>query len=90
MVNYADDLDSNLSVYEDKPKWLYCGQIRLMETRSGYGMKLTSDYKVKFMGKNYDGIHRMTFLIDENRKIEQIWEKVNTKEHAKEILDFLK
>lgn len=44
----------------------------------------------KFMGKNYDGIHRMTFLIDENRKIEQIWEKVNTKEHAKEILDFLK
>ena len=44
----------------------------------------------KFMGKNYDGIHRMTFLIDENGKIEQIWEKVNTKEHAKEILDFLK
>jgi peroxiredoxin Q/BCP len=43
----------------------------------------------KFMGKNYDGIHRMTFLIDENGKIEQIWEKVNTKEHAKEILDFL-
>ena len=44
----------------------------------------------KFMGKNYDGIHRMTFLIDENGKIGQIWEKVNTKEHAKEILDFLK
>lgn len=44
----------------------------------------------KFMGKNYNGIHRMTFLIDENGKIEQIWEKVNTKEHAKEILDFLK
>lgn len=44
----------------------------------------------KFMGRNYDGIHRMTFLIDENGKIEQIWEKVNTKEHAKEILDFLK
>jgi thioredoxin-dependent peroxiredoxin len=44
----------------------------------------------KFMGKNYDGIHRMTFLIDKNGKIEQIWEKVNTKEHAKEILDFLK
>jgi peroxiredoxin Q/BCP len=44
----------------------------------------------KFMGKTYDGIHRMTFLIDENGKIEHIWEKVNTKEHAKEILDFLK
>ena len=44
----------------------------------------------KFMGKTYDGIHRMTFLINEDGKIEQIWEKVNTKEHAKEILDFLK
>jgi hypothetical protein len=53
MVNYADDLDSSLSVYEDKPKWLYSGQTRLMETRSGYGIKLTSDYKVKFMGKKY-------------------------------------
>ena len=53
MVNYADDLDSNLSVYESKPKWLYHGETRLMETASGYGMRLTSDYKVKFMGKNY-------------------------------------
>lgn len=44
----------------------------------------------KFMGRTYDGIHRMTFLLDENGRIAQIWEKVNTKDHAQEILNSLK
>ncbi|HCY45140.1 MAG TPA: thioredoxin-dependent thiol peroxidase [Flavobacteriales bacterium] len=41
----------------------------------------------KFMGKEYDGIHRTTFVIDENQIITNIIEKVKTKEHAKQILD---
>lgn len=40
----------------------------------------------KFMGKEYDGIHRTTFIIDENGKIEEVIDKVNTKEHATQIL----
>ena len=40
----------------------------------------------KFMGREYDGIHRTTFVIDENRIIEDIIEKVNTKEHTNQIL----
>ena len=40
----------------------------------------------KFMGKVYDGIHRTTFVIDENGIIEDIIEKVNTKEHTDQIL----
>ncbi|MEP6261815.1 MAG: thioredoxin-dependent thiol peroxidase [Gillisia sp.] len=40
----------------------------------------------KFMGKEYDGIHRTTFLIDETGKIEEVIEKVNTKEHSTQIL----
>ena len=40
----------------------------------------------KFMGKEYDGIHRTTFVIDENGIIEDIISKVKTKEHAKQIL----
>lgn len=40
----------------------------------------------KFMGKVYDGIHRLTFIIDENGIIEDIIEKVKTKEHTKQIL----
>ena len=41
----------------------------------------------KFMGKEYDGIHRMTFIIDEKGKIERVIDKVKTKEHAAQILD---
>ena len=40
----------------------------------------------KFMGKEYDGIHRTTFIIDENRGIEEIITKVKTKAHAEQIL----
>ncbi|MDX1543754.1 MAG: thioredoxin-dependent thiol peroxidase [Christiangramia sp.] len=41
----------------------------------------------KFMGKEYDGIHRTTFIIDENGKIEEVIKKVNTKDHAEQILE---
>lgn len=40
----------------------------------------------KFMGKEYDGINRTTFIIDEEGKIEEVIEKVKTKEHAEQIL----
>ena len=41
----------------------------------------------KFMGREYDGIHRMTFLIDENGVVERVIEKVKTKAHAAQILE---
>lgn len=40
----------------------------------------------KFMGKEYIGVHRTTFLIDEKGKIEEVIHKVKTKEHAAQIL----
>ncbi len=40
----------------------------------------------KFMGKEYDGIHRTTFVIDEGGLIEEVITKVKTKEHAQQIL----
>lgn len=40
----------------------------------------------KFMGKEYEGIHRTTFVIDENGIIEDVILKVKTKEHTKQIL----
>jgi|TARA_B110000093_G_scaffold101594_1_gene109249 peroxiredoxin Q/BCP len=40
----------------------------------------------KFMGKEYDGIHRTTFVIDERGLIEDIILKVKTKEHTAQIL----
>lgn len=41
----------------------------------------------KFMGKEYDGIHRTTFVINESGIIEQIISDVKTKAHAAQILD---
>lgn len=40
----------------------------------------------KFMGKEYDGIHRTTFVIDEQGVIEDVILKVKTKEHSAQIL----
>lgn len=40
----------------------------------------------KFMGKEYDGIHRTTFIIDEKGIIEEVIAKVKTKAHAQQIL----
>jgi peroxiredoxin Q/BCP len=40
----------------------------------------------KFMGKKYDGIHRTTFVIDEQGLISNVIEKVQTKKHTGQIL----
>ena len=52
--------------------------------------KIINDYGVwgekKFMGRVFDGIHRMTFVIDEKGVIEDIIEKVKTKDHTAQIL----
>ncbi len=40
----------------------------------------------KLYGREYDGIHRTTFVIDENGVIEKVFTKVKTKEHAEQIL----
>jgi len=56
--------------------------------------KVLKKYKVwgkkKFMGREYMGISRSTFLIDPKGKIIKIWENVNVKEHALEVLKTLK
>jgi len=44
----------------------------------------------KFMGKTYDGIHRISFLIDENGKIIHVFDKFKTTEHHQVIVDYLR
>ncbi len=43
----------------------------------------------KFMGKEYDGIHRKTFLIDEQGTVSHVIDKVKTKDHAAQILELI-
>ena len=57
-------------------------------------IKILKKYKVwgkkKFMGREFMGINRTTFLIDKKGKIIKIWENVKVKDHAKEVLETLK
>lgn len=41
----------------------------------------------KFMGREYDGIYRKTFVIDESGMIIKLIEKVKTKAHTEQILE---
>jgi len=43
----------------------------------------------KFMGRTYDGIHRKTFLMDEEGVVTHVIDKVKTKDHAAQILELL-
>jgi thioredoxin-dependent peroxiredoxin len=56
---------------------------KVIETFGVWGPK-------KFMGKEYDGIHRTTFVINEHGVIEDIISKPKTKEHAEEIIKVFK
>ena len=53
---------------------------KVIETFGVWGYK-------KFMGKEYDGIHRTTFVVNETGTIIGIIDKPNTKDHTREILE---
>ncbi|WP_299324847.1 thioredoxin-dependent thiol peroxidase [uncultured Maribacter sp.] len=41
----------------------------------------------KFMGREYDGIHRKTFVVDGDGIVAKVIDKVKTKDHAAQLLD---
>lgn len=45
--------------------------------------------KKKFMGREYMGTNRVTYLVDEQGVIEEVWPKVKPDKHAEEILEYL-
>ncbi len=53
---------------------------KVIETFGVWGPK-------KFMGRVFDGIHRVTFVINENGVIEKVIDKVKAKDHAAQILN---
>ncbi|SUT96368.1 thioredoxin-dependent thiol peroxidase [Actinobacillus lignieresii] len=44
----------------------------------------------KFMGRTYDGIHRISFLVNEQGVIEQVFDKFKTNEHHQMVVYFVK
>jgi peroxiredoxin Q/BCP len=71
-LNFSEkhDLPYNLLADTDK---------KVIEAYGVWGPK-------KFMGREYDGIHRTSFVIDEKGVIEDVITKVKTKDHAAQIL----
>ncbi|WMN59733.1 thioredoxin-dependent thiol peroxidase [Pseudoalteromonas xiamenensis] len=43
----------------------------------------------KFMGKEYDGIHRISFLIGQDGLVKHVFDKFKTKDHHQVVIDFL-
>jgi len=55
--------------------------------------KVAEDFGVwglkKFMGREYDGIHRISFLINQDGTVDKVFDKFKTKEHHQVVLDAL-
>lgn len=55
----------------------------ILEAYGAWGLK-------KMYGKEYMGVLRKTFVIDENGVISEIFDKVDTKDHTNQIIEALK
>jgi len=75
-LKFIDKYDLPFSLIADEDR-------KVLEAYSVWGPK-------KFMGKEYDGVHRTTFVVDENGIIEKIFLKVKTKDHTNQILESYK
>ncbi len=76
-------------------------KLKSFEEKKELGITLLSDedHKVadqfgvwgekKFMGKVFDGIHRLSFLVDEEGVIEHVFNKFKTRNHHEVVLDYL-
>jgi len=74
--NFIEKKNLNLTLISDKEKSI----------QKKYGVWR----KKKFMGKEFIGTVRSTFLIDSEGKIKKIWDKVKVKGHAEEVLETVK
>lgn len=76
LAQFADKKDLNFTLLADEDH-------QVAEQFGVWGKK-------KFMGKTYDGIHRVSFLLDESGKIQHVFDKFKTGEHHQVVLDFLR
>ena len=95
--NQLDNLNTVVfGISPDEPKRLakFCARDELNFTLlSDVDHKVADDFGVwglkKFMGKEYDGIHRLSFLIGLDGKISHVINKFKTKDHHQVVLDTL-
>ena len=64
--------------------------ILLSDTKTEVAKKFGVWGKKQFMGREYMGVNRSTFLVNEKGKIFKVFEKVKPSGHAQEVLDAFK
>ena len=83
LLGISPDPSARLQKFEDKHELNF-------DLLSDEDHSIAESYGVwalkKFMGKEYVGIHRLTFIIDEQGKLVHIMEKVKTKSHHDDVL----
>ena len=81
----ADSIKKNKN-FKDKQKFQY---ELLSDENKGMIEKYGAWVKKKMYGKEYMGIARISYLINEEGKIQYIFDKVKTKSHACDVLEIL-
>ena len=85
IIGISPDSDESHIKFREKmniPYMLASDKDNLISKKYGvYGLK-------KFMGKEYYGVNRSTFLIDKKGKITKTFEKVKPAGHSKEVLEY--
>jgi peroxiredoxin Q/BCP len=76
LVKFEDKQELNFKLLSDED---HC----VTEAFGAWGLK-------KFMGREYMGVLRSTFVIDKNGNIVMVMEKVKTKTHHQDVLDWIK
>ena len=86
IIGVSADPPSKQKKFVDKYSFNYpmlCDESHeMLENYGVWGLK-------KFMGREYMGISRVTYILDKNHIIKEVIEKVNTKSHACDILEMI-
>ena len=86
IIGVSADPPSKQKNFVDKYSFNYpmlCDESHeMLENYGVWGLK-------KFMGREYMGISRVTYILDKNHIIKEVIEKVNTKSHACDILEMI-
>jgi len=89
-ISFSEEYKEHNLKSHDKFKHKYKIKFDLLADEE---LKVLKKYKVwgkkKFMGREFMGIIRSTYLIDKKGKILKVWDNVKVKDHAKEVLKTL-
>ncbi|MEH8074984.1 thioredoxin-dependent thiol peroxidase [Gallibacterium anatis] len=87
VLGISPDLPAKLAQFEQKKELNFTllsdPEHKVAEAFGVWGAK-------KFMGRTFDGIHRISFLINEQGEIEKVFDKFKTGEHHQVVIDYLK